>query len=127
MLERLGEPEPLGNPIDELLAIGAEGRAWLTVLREQVARLNSLSSTDIAHVERARAVVELYTQALRDSERLLTSLAKLELDERRTRLAEAQAVLLARVLERVLRAAGVDPLGDRIRAVIATELEAVSG
>lgn len=40
MLKRLGGPEPLGYPVDELLVIGAEARAWLEVLRKQVAQLS---------------------------------------------------------------------------------------
>jgi hypothetical protein len=102
LLERLGAPDSLGNPVDELLAIGAEARSWLTVLRERVSELNSLTSTDKLAVERERAVVTLYERALDRTGRLLAELVKLNLDARRVAIDEMQTEMIFRALTAAL-------------------------
>jgi hypothetical protein len=102
MLARLGEPDPLGDPVEELLALGAEILAWLSVVRERLTELQDFSAMDGALIDRERALVSIYGQALDRGERVLTSLAKLGLEERRVRLSESQAALLVAIITGVL-------------------------
>ena len=102
MLERLGEPEPLGDPIEELLGVGAEAKSWLGVLRELVSELHQLSKDDVALIDRVRAPVQLYGEAMDRAERVLVNLAKLGLDERRVRITEAQALHLLEMVATAL-------------------------
>src|SRR5579872_717905 len=60
MLRRLGQPEPLGHPVEELLAIAAEARAWLGVLRSRLAQLTSYETAALDGAERERATVVIY-------------------------------------------------------------------
>lgn len=125
-LARLGKPEPLGRPVDELLALGAEVRQWLAVLREQVMGMETLVTHDIAAVERAKAVVDLYTQAQRDTQKLLVDLLKLDLDARRVMLAEREADLMGQVIDAMLREVRPDDR-ERVRSAGIARLAAVSG
>lgn len=102
MLERLGHPDPLGNPVDELLAIAAESRSWQTILRERVSELARLTTEDILAVEREKALVLLYERALDRTSRILESLVKLNLDARRLALDELQTELVFRAFQSML-------------------------
>ena len=122
-LARLGEPEPLGDPVEELLRLGAEVRAWQAILREMLARHRSLSTTDVANIERERAVVRLYGEALDRAHRVLADLSRLNLEERRTRVTELQGALILAALERTLTTIGLDaPQMVRARTLLAAEL-----
>ena len=109
MLAKLGQPTPLGNPVDELLAIAAESRAWLTILRERVDALGETNLTYESYseegmTERERAVVLLYERAIDRTSRITASLIKLDLDARRVAIDEAQTEMLYRVLAAALTA-----------------------
>jgi hypothetical protein len=125
MLARLGEPEPLGDPVEELLAIGAEAKSWLGALREQVSELHQLSKDDVALIDRVRAPVQLYGEAMDRTERVLVNLAKLGLDERMTRVREIQAVRLVDAVSAVLAHPSLGltvELQRQARALLAAEL-----
>jgi len=102
LLERLGEPEPLGHPVEELLAIAEEARAWLVVLRERVDELHQLETVDRVGVERERALVGLYERALDRTAKMLADLIRLDLDARLVRVSETQAAMLETVITHVL-------------------------
>ncbi len=120
MLSRLGRPAPLGHPVEELLALGAEMRAWQEVLRERVACLAELSVFDQLGVDRERALVSLYGRALDRTARLLVDLAKLTLDARMVKVREAQAQTLRRALDAAFSDLGIAP--DAWRPVVARRL-----
>ncbi len=125
MLERLGQPAPLGDSVDELLAVGAEVRAWLEVLRELVAQHRQLSTTDIANIDRERAAVRLYTEALDRAHRVLADLSRLNLEERRTRISEIHGAILLAALQKTLVALGLDKAQQkRAGELLAAELKA---
>lgn len=102
LLERLGAPEPLGNPVDELLAVAAENRAWLAILRERVDELGDLTTKDRLDVIREHAVVLLYERALDRTNTILSGLVKLNLDARRVALDEMQVEMVHRALSAAL-------------------------
>jgi len=124
ILERLGRPEPLGHPIEELLALGAEVRAWQRILRERVSGLHQLSSWDRQGSEQERAVVTLYERSLDRTARLLTDLARLDLDTRLVRLAEADARILFDCLAEAIQAVGLsDEQAERFRRELGAALQ----
>ncbi len=126
MLDRLGQPQPLGDPVEELLALGAEVRAWQGILREMVAQYRKLSTTDMVNVERERAAVVLYERSLDRSHRVLTDLAKLGLDERRTRVSERQGSLVVQVLLAAVARSGVPvEWHEPLRQALVVELQSL--
>jgi hypothetical protein len=125
ILERLGEPEPLGDPVEELLRVGAEARAWQKIIRERLSELREFSKDDVALIDRERAIVRLYTDSADRSHRVLVDLAKLGLDERMTRVREIQALRLVDAVGKVLSHPdlGLTPeLQRQGRAILAAEL-----
>jgi hypothetical protein len=123
MLERLGEPDPLGDPVDEYLSVGAETKAFMGVLREQVAHHRHLATTDVMNVERERATVILYERALDRCAKVLSDLVRLNLEERRTRVGEIRGAKIVHALEVALADAGLDAVRRaRAREVLSIEL-----
>ena len=125
-LARLGNPEPIGNPVEELLALAAERKAWLGIIRGLLPELDSLAAVDAFGVERAKAVVQLYRDAMNDSQRALEALLRLGLEERRVRISELQADVLAGALLAVLGHPdiGLEQLRqERARELLSAELE----
>ncbi|MGH9046763.1 MAG: hypothetical protein ACRDVW_05550 [Acidimicrobiales bacterium] len=130
LLERLGEPQPLGDPIEELLRVGAEVLAYQDVLRERLAELREFSKDDVALIDRERAVVKLYGEALDRSHRVLSDLARLGLDERLVRVREAQALAIVTAVVKVLAtpALALEPAKQHLaRSLLSAELAPATG
>lgn len=102
MLDRLGEPDQLGHPVDELLAVAAECRGWLAVLRQMVAEMGDLTRTDRNSVEREAAIVALYERALDRTGRLLVDMNRLDLEARKVQIAQSDAQAIFDVIMAVL-------------------------
>ena len=123
-LERQGV-EPVHDPIAQLSLLAGEVVALKDVLGAQVAELKSWSHFDGNDKEEVRVLVVHYERALAQCHRILTDMARLDLDARLVRVSEAQADLLQQVIEAVLCSpeVGLDP--ERLvaaRAVLAKEL-----
>lgn len=120
--------EPIGNPVEELLKLGAEVTAFKDVLRQRAAELedpewinrSSLGVQDVV------AVVAAYERALDRCERTLTNMLRLDLEARRVRLDEQQGELLAAVIKGVISDLGLaaDP---RVPATVRKHLALVAG
>jgi hypothetical protein len=112
-----GEHVPIGDPFDALLGVAAE-MVWIKdVLGRKVQALDELRyRTDS---EQTRAELTVYTHLLDQCARVLTSINKLGLDDRRVRVQEAQVALLSATVAAALRAAGLDgaPLAAAQREV----------
>ena len=112
---------PLGDPVEQLRELASEALRLKDYFAERLEALESLRY--MAHGtggEQLRSEVALYERALDRSQRFLHDLARLGLDERQVRISEAQVVLVAGVLERVL---GRTELGlDSARLMIARTL-----
>ncbi|HXY44762.1 MAG TPA: hypothetical protein VEH29_11285 [Acidimicrobiales bacterium] len=106
LLARLGQPEPIGHPVEELLKVAAEDLAWLRVLRERLAEL-PLDTTDRAGVEREAAVVSRYERALERNGRVLTEMARMDVEVRLRRLDEARAEVISRALQAAISRSGL--------------------
>ena len=126
MLKRLGQPEPLGHPVAELLAIGAEARAWLGVLRSRLSQLTSLETATVDGAERERATVVLYERSLDRTAKILTDMARLDLEDRLVRVTEAQGEIIARVLIAAISRSEIpEEWQPRLREAVAIQLRGV--
>lgn len=126
MLKKLGEPEPLRHPVAELLAIGAEARAWLGVLRSRLAQLATFETGTTDGAERERATVVLYERALERTAKILTDLARLDLDTSLVRVERIQAELMSRAfLAAIDRASLPEEWRPAMRMALANELRAL--
>jgi hypothetical protein len=94
------------DPIAELQKIAGETVAIKDYLRTQVETLTSIRYR--AETEQTRAELTCYLASLRDCTAVLTSLARLNLDERAVRIKEAQASMIRTAVDRALREAGLE-------------------
>ena len=91
---------PVGNPLEALQKLGGQVVAW----QEACARLvNKLTDDQVRYPgslrgEQIRAEIGMYQDALRQSASVLTSLAKLDIDERLTAIQERDAALIVGAL-----------------------------
>jgi hypothetical protein len=121
--------QPVTNPLVALAELAAEARQWETILRRQVAGLESLSQTTPAGAEQVRAVVILFERAMDRAAAFAAMMAKLNVDDRlvklNDRIAEAQGERLAGAIEGILEDLGHhDPRRDpAVARVVVARLE----
>ena len=87
--------EPDFDPVEELLSLGAEVVALKNILRGKVAELKGWTHESDLGVEDVNALVAIYERALDRTERVSTSMLKLGLKDRKTKLEETQSRLFA--------------------------------
>lgn len=118
--------EPTDDPISELQRIAGETVALKDHLRRHVEKLSSIRYR--AETEQTRAELTCYMTALRDCTSVLTSLARLNLDERAVRIKEAQAVMIRSAVDRALREAGLEGESlERGRMAVGRHLKVIRG
>lgn len=122
ILERLEHPEPGPHPVVALLRLADEVVAWQSVLRDRLGELTTLATKDSFGAERERAVVLLYERALDRSAKLLTDLAKLDLQARALKLDEQTAAGVVRAVVEALRRVGLADREVEVRAALAEVL-----
>lgn len=107
---------PLDDPLSELALLAAQIVAWKNMMAERVNQLTSLRySTEGG--EQLRAEVALWERALDRCERVLTAMARLNIDDRLTEIAEVRASQIISFLTAVLARFGI-PNDDHVIAVI---------
>lgn len=118
---------PVDNPLTELARIAGQVVAWKDGIADRVNELTSLRySTDGG--EQLRAEVALFERALDRCERFLTAMAKLNIDERLTRISEQQAALVNHAVIAALQELGLPAEQQQeARRGVARHLRAVSG
>jgi hypothetical protein len=124
-LDRLGSPSPIGDPVDELLALAARAVAWEREIRERLSELREYTSHDVALIDRERALVRLYGDAMDRTAKVMVELAKLNLDERRTRVSEIHILHLIELVATTLSHPDLGlttELQRRARAILAAEV-----
>ncbi|MFE2838342.1 hypothetical protein ACFXI6_46515 [Streptomyces mirabilis] len=121
----LPEVVPLTNPLEAYAMFAGRVMAWVTLMEQLLADLESPRYRG-ATAEQIRGEVVLYERAMDRANAVLSAYAKLNIDERLARLTEKQADILVVVLKAGLNAAGVTP-GQRelAHAEIARQLRAV--
>lgn len=133
-LASLAEVEvvPIGDPVDELVELAAKAKAWMEHMANHVSELGKLYRfTDEDSFGRATeqldARVAVLERAMDRLERFLTNLVKLGLEDRKVRLDELRAGLVAVVLAGVLRELGHDPEADGVLVVLDRWLPVLDG
>lgn len=119
---------PITNPLEELGRVAAEVLALKDALASRVNALRyGLGTENSLGTEQLRVEVELYERALDRSGKFLDMLVRNGFEEKRVRVAEHQAQLLAAVVTRVLAAAQLTPEQDTAaRAAAAREFQALA-
>lgn len=104
------EYEPVSDPVTELADVAGQAKALMGWAAARVAELqNELSYRTEDEVEQLRAVVGVYERAQDRTAKMLESLAKLGLEERRVRLEEDQAELVVSAMRLAVDRAGLAP------------------
>lgn len=111
------------DPVEALSELAGEATAMKDFFRSQIEELRYSAQTG----EQLRAEVGLYERALDRTMRILEVMAKLGISERRTQIAEAQAVMLMEVIKNVLDRIELTP-GQKVLAaqVVPQELKAIT-
>jgi hypothetical protein len=108
--ERLLHPDPIGDPLTELLALAAEIRAVKEVLRMIAARLFSQDRIRYAHSkvgEQLRIEILLYERAVERYAKILIDISKLKIEDRLAGVQEETARMLETALDAALEESGI--------------------
>lgn len=119
--------KPIDNVYEELYVLAGQIVKWKDILAERVAQLEYLGYGTEHTGEQVRADVQLFTAALTEARTILVSIAKLDVEEKRVRVAEAQAMMVADALGRVLDSLGLDDRSIlRARSAVANQLRVIN-
>lgn len=93
---------PVTDPVGELGKLAGTVRSTVEVLHSRVNALSELTGVTDSGSEQVRAVVGLWERMIKQSESLLTTMARLGIEDRSVRLEEEKLDLVARVLAGVV-------------------------
>jgi hypothetical protein len=127
--EKLMKPDPIGNPLTELLDLAAEVKAFKEIMRAITAHL--VQKADMRYGtrmgEQLRAEVVLYERAQERLGKLLMDISRLGIDARLLQLEEQQAGMIERALQAALSASGLGLVEQQeARTVLRRELTRVA-
>jgi hypothetical protein len=122
----LVEASPIHDPVVALMDLGGEAVALVIALKQHVSDLESVGTESGRLGEAVKPEITAYLSAIREAERILSSLVRLNLEERLVRIDEVRAQVVVAVIERVLLSAGLDPKALDVRASVARELTLVA-
>jgi hypothetical protein len=124
--EALMTPDPIGDPLSELLAVAAEIRTWKEIMRGVVADLLSrqvIRYTNRSYGEQLRAEVLLYERALERLAAILVQIGKLGIERKLAQIQADQVSMVDRALSAALTASGLGlEAQQEARAVLVREL-----
>lgn len=106
-LKDIVDYQAINNPYEELYRLAGQAVKWKDILAERVATLHELGYEGKTG-EQIKAEVQLFAAALTECRNILVSISKLDVEERMVRVAEAQALMIAEALGRVLDSLGLD-------------------
>lgn len=113
---------PVEDPLTELKKLAGQALTWRDAIAEQVNKLTSIRY-GTKQGEQLRAEVALFERALDRCERVLVSMARLNIDERLARISEARGKLMTQVLLGALADAGLGAeVLDAVRPAMARRL-----
>ncbi|MEV8615889.1 hypothetical protein AB0383_49755 [Amycolatopsis sp. NPDC051373] len=92
---------PVDNPLEELQLLAGEVVGWKELMRNRIAELQSIGYKGMTS-EQIRAEVQLYTSAVDQLGRLLTSIGRLAIDERLAVVSATQAAMVAAAIDAAL-------------------------
>lgn len=97
---------PVENPLAELQHLAGEAKAWKDKCAEHVANLERMRYGTEGG-EAIRGEILLFERAMDRCLAVLATIAKLNIDERLVRIAEAQKTMVVQAIEAALASAGV--------------------
>lgn len=100
------EVVPVDNPLEAYRMFAGRVMAWLALMEELLADVQSPRYRG-ATAEQIRGEIVLYERAMDRANTVLSTYAKLNIDERLARVTQAQADILVAVVKAGLNAAGV--------------------
>lgn len=107
VLARLDVP-PVEDPFAALAELAGQAIAFKDILAERVNQLKQIRYRDHKGSEQLRSEMVLWERALDRCERFVTSMAKLDIDNRLVKISEAQAEIVLRAIDAALDAAEVE-------------------
>ena len=117
---------PVDNPLEAYRMFAGRVMAWLNLMERLLVDLDSPRYRG-ATAEQIRGEVQLYERAMDRANAVLGTYAKLNIDERLTRISEQQADVMVAALRAGLNAAGVTPEQRELaHAEISRQLRAAS-
>lgn len=104
-LVQLGSDLSLGEIYRSILGATSQAIRWHAAMGERVERLNAIRYEAFGTgTEQLRAEVALYERSMDRVVKFAETIVRLDIESRRVRLAEAEALLVAEVIRRVLEA-----------------------
>lgn len=125
VLAHEGQPA-VERPVEELAELATTVKATTAALGRRVNALSELRYADAKGAEQTRAEMVLWGQWIDRLTRLLEALTKANFEERRTRVLEDQAALVASVLRSALEECGLSGQAEDVLSVVARRLEVVA-
>lgn len=118
---------PVDNPLAAYAMFAGRVMAWFDLLDETTDDLRTLVGEDAFGIEHIKGEVELFERAMDRANTVLSSYARLNIDERLAKLSETQSKTVLRAIEAVITHLGANPeQAGEARAVAARHLRAVS-
>lgn len=109
------DPSPVSDPLAELAKLAGQAIAWKEVMGERINQLDRIRYQDSRGTEQLRSEILLFERAIDRCATILTSMARLNIDDRMTGVRERTADMLTAALNAALTACGMD-LETQIRA-----------
>ncbi|WP_327066887.1 hypothetical protein [Kitasatospora sp. NBC_01302] len=118
---------PVDDPLTALMQLAGQVLAWQEATADLVNRLgDQVRYEGMAGGEQLRAEVQLYERSMDRAEKVLSSIARLNIEERLAQISEAQADRVLAAIDAALAAAGLAGAeATRARQVAARHLRAV--
>lgn len=124
--EKMLAPDPIGNPLIELLELAAEIKVFKEAMRQVTAYLYSRQRIRSAHDkvgEQLRAEIILYERAQERLAKILVDITKLGIENRLAAIEERQMAVIEQAMTLAIQRAGGDlPMQDAILRELTTEL-----
>jgi hypothetical protein len=109
---------PLADPLSQLALLAGQAVAWKDAMAERVNALAGLRYESADGAEQLRAEVALWERALDRCERFLSSMARLKIDERLTKISETQGHVIVSFIMAALARFGIDYADDQTHAIV---------
>jgi hypothetical protein len=119
----------LADPLGELLRVAGQMVAFKDFMGERVAQMQAeeYRYKSGQGLEQLRSEISLFTQAMSQVAKVIESMAKLDLEARRTRVQEQEIALLSQALDNILtRLELTDDQRSRSSTIIVEELQAIA-
>lgn len=106
MFGKTYDTTPVGNPLEVFAELAGTVRGWMQTMEALVADLNSPGYAALTG-EQVKAEVQLFERAMDRANNVLSTYARLNIDDRLARITEAQQFMVMQAIEAALSAAGV--------------------